>query len=155
MKNIKNILLAALLLLPINVYAGGNMIGTGVIATGVGVTNIYYQRQLGDTSAVQLGYVTLSNVSVTGGTVSASSYSVSYKGYFSEYADGGFWQLGASSIDVTGVSGSTSLSLGSAILPILIVGYDASLGPLVIGGEVGLGTNQGWGVFSLNAAFKF
>jgi len=154
MKVIRKILLAAVLVLPVNVFAEG-MIGTHVIADAVGVTNLYYQHKLGDSSALNIGYVTLSGIDITGGTVTASSYSVSYKGYFSNYANGGFWQMGAASINVTAVSGGSSLNLGSVTLPILTAGYESTMGSLVLGAEAGLGTNQGWGVLSLYAAYKF
>jgi len=156
MKNIKGILLAATLLLPINVFADG-MVGTGLIADGVGLVNVYYQHKLSEGSGVTVGYSSLSG-SYLDANIKLTSLAVSYKGYFSNYADGGYWQLGAASLDITLNSGtlSSGLSVGSVISPIVVFGYESTLGSnFVLGVEAGFGTNQGLGIFGINAAYMF
>jgi len=154
MKNIKKIILAAFLLLPVSVFAEG-MVGTAVLADGLGLMNLYYQHKLSDSSSAVLGYTTGTG-DVSGGSITLTSFSAGYKGYFSDYADGGFWEIGAAFLNVTGSTGSSSVNVGSVTLPILVVGYEKTMGSsFVVGGEVGLGTGQGLGVFGLNAAYKF
>ena len=116
---------------------------------------MYYQHKLGDSSAAVVGYTTGTG-SVSGGSITLTSFSAGYKGYFSNYADGGFWEVGAAFLNVTGSTGGSSINVGSVTLPILVVGYEKTMGSsFVLGGEVGLGTGQGLGVFGLNAAYKF
>jgi len=154
MKNIKKIILAAMLLLPVNVFAEG-MIGTAALLDGLGLVNVYYQHKLSDSSAVAVGYLTGTG-SVAGGSITVSSFSAGYKGYFSNYADGGFWEVGAAFANVTGSGSGSSVNVGSVTLPILIVGYEKTMGSsFVLGGEVGLGTGQGMGILGLNVAYKF
>lgn len=154
MKNIKKIILAAMLLLPANVFAQGNMIGTAPLLDGLGVVNLYYQGKINDSSAWVVGYSSVSG-SFGGGTITATMFSGGYKGYFSNYADGGYWQVGAGFLDVSSASGSL-FNVGTAVIPFATVGYEATMGSnFVLGGEAGLGTGLGWGFLGVNAAYMF
>ena len=155
MKKLKRILLVSIFLLPINVFADGNILGTGVLADSIGLTNIYYQHKLSKKSAATIGYASL-NGTYLDATVELSSISLSYKGYFSEYANGGYWQLGASSININVTSGTLSTAVDSGILPVVLIGYESTLGSnFVLGVEGGFGTNQGLGIFGINASYMF
>lgn len=156
MKNLKKIYLAALLLLPVNVFAAG-MVGTGVLADSFGLVNVYYQHKLSKTSGVSVGYASLSG-DYLDANIKLTSFAVSYKGYFSNYANGGYWQLGAASLNVTLNSGSLGSGLvsGSQTIPVVLVGYESTIGSnFVVGIEAGLGTNQGLGILGVNAAYMF
>jgi len=154
MKKLKAVAIALALFAPLAANAAGSIqVGTAPLLLGLGVTNVYAQFPLGDQSAVQVTYATI-NGSYSGGTLNASTYSASYKKYFSEYANGGFWQVGAASLNVT--ASTVSTITGNATWPILIAGYEKTFSKhFVLGAEGGLGTGGGWGFLGVNAAYQF
>ncbi len=149
MKKLRKIALAALLFLPVSVFAEG-MVGTAILLDAIGVYNVYYQHKLSNKGNVVFSVGSISGTYL-GSSLTATSYAVSYKAYMDQYADGAYWQLGASSINVS--SGSLS---ASGFLPLAVIGYEKTMGSnFVLGGEAGLGTGGGWGYLGVNAAFKF
>ena len=149
MKKLRKIALAAFLFLPVSVFAEG-MVGTAVLLDTLGVYNAYYQHKLSNKGNVVFAVGNISG-SYLGSTVSATSFAVSYKGYLDKYADGGYWQIGGSTINVS--AGSLAVT---GFQPLAVVGYEKTLGTsFVLGGEIGYGTGGGWGYLGLNAAFKF
>lgn len=153
MKKIKAAVIALALLSPAAAHAGGTQIGTSPALLALGVTNIYGQFQLGDTSAVVATYSTIDG-SYGSDTLNLTGYSLAYKSYFSQYANGGYWEVGAANFDVK-ASTSSLFSTGNVVIPILVAGYEKSFGGLVLGAEGGIGTGGGWGFIGVNAAFQF
>lgn len=153
MKKLKSALLALLLVAPLSVQAGNTQVGTAPLLMSLGITNVYGQFPISDNSAIVATYSTI-NGAYLSGSLEASVSSVSYKKYFSDYARGGYWQAGAAYYNVV-ASTVTSVS-GSAVVPILVGGYEWTIGEsFVLGTEGGLGTGGGWGFFGINAAFQF
>jgi hypothetical protein len=151
---IKALAVALTLTSPAAAVADGNVIGTGVFHDAVGVLNIYYQHKLSDSGAVVLGYGSVNAIDLGGsfGTLTASAIGVSYKGYFSDYANGGYYQVGGSSINIS----SSTAGAASGIGIIAVLGYEAKLGKnFIMGGEVGLGTANGFGLIGVNAGYMF
>jgi len=154
MKKIKAAVIALALFAPVAAQAGGTQIGTAPLLVSLGVTNIYGQFQIGDTSAIVASYATI-NGSFGSDTLNLTSYSVAYKSYFSQYANGGYWEVGAGNFDVKASTSSTFTTTGNVVLPILVAGYEKNFGGLVVGGEGGIGTGGGWGFLGVNVAYQF
>lgn len=156
MKNYKKIILAAMFLLPVNVFAAGNMIGTDVFADSAGLINVYYQHKLGTKSAVTASYATLNNATFFGATIDLTVLAVNYKSYISNYARGGYWKAGFASADVSVRSGTLSAGASTGGYFIVSGGYEMTLAPnFVLGFEAGLGSTTGAGLFGVNAAYMF
>ena len=154
MKKLKAAVIALVLFAPVAAHAGGTQIGTAPLLLSLGVTNIYGQFQLGNTSALVASYSTI-NGSYGSDTLNLSSYSLAYKSYFNEYGNGGYWEIGAGNFDVKASTSSTFTSTGNVIIPIAVAGYEWNLGSFVLGAEGGIGTGGGWGFLGVNAALQF
>lgn len=150
----KAIVLAIALTGPAAALADGNIIGTGVLHDVSGVPNIYYQHKMSDKGAVVVGYGSVSGMDLGGsfGTLTATAIGLSYKGYLGDYANGGYFQAGVASINVS----TSTAGAASGIGFIAVVGYEAKLGSnFVMGGEVGFGTANGFGLLGVNAGYLF
>lgn len=153
MNKMKSAVIALALFAPATALAGSVQIGTSPLLLALGVTNVYGQVQLGDTSAIVGSYSSIDGT-YTGSLLSLTGYSLAYKGYFSNYANGGYWELGAASFDVI-ASAVSNFSVGTLVIPIAVAGYEKSFGHLVLGAEGGIGTGGGWGLLGANAAYQF
>ena len=154
MKNLKAAALALAIFGPVTAYAEGTKIGTAPLLLAVGVTNISAQFQLGDNSAIVARYNDIDGTYLNT-TIDLTSYSVAYKNYFSNYANGGYFEVGAANFDVD-VSTNSDFTTGSAIIPILVLGYEWGFDSgIVLGVEGGLGTSGGMGVIGVNASYQF
>ena len=148
----KFVFLAAMF--PALTFAQGSVVGTAPLLLGLGVTNFYFQGQLNDSSAWTVAYSNISG-DYQDEELEATVIAASYKGYFSEYANGGYWQLGLAQASVD-VSTSDIFDEGTVMVPIAVVGYETTVGGgVVLGGEVGVGTGHGWGFLGVNAGFTF
>lgn len=154
----KTIIAASMGLMLSTTAQAEHVVGTGALALGVGVANVYGQAGISDRSALTLEYASMSDVEFFGSTLSADSFGATYKSYFSNYADGGFWKIGAASFNITASSDTASYSTGRMMLPILTGGFEKKIGEnknFVVGVEGGLGTTAGFGLFNLSVGYAF
>lgn len=154
MEKVKIALVAVVFLIPVAVYAGGTQIGTAPVLLAMGVKNIYGQFRIGDGSALVASYSAI-NGSYNTDTMNLTSYSLAYKGYFSKYANGGYWEIGAANFDVKSSTSSLFTANSNLMIPILGGGFESKYGNLVLNSEGGIGTSGGWGFIGFNAAYQF
>lgn len=154
MKNI--IILLALLTNSVNATASEEKtlaIGTGALALLGGVTNLYIQSKLSNTSAIVGEYASVSGFVYSGSTITASSFAGAYKHYFKKYSSGSYFKVGAAKLSVTS---SSSSSTSGGLLPIVLYGYEDKMGDnFLLGFEAGLGTTAGLGLLTVNLGYAF
>jgi hypothetical protein len=154
MKKITSCILAGALFCSASAHAEGTQIGTAPLLVASGFTNIFSQVQAGDRVGITARYNRV-NGTYLDTTVDLSAVSLAYKSYFNSYAEGLYLELGVASFDVS-VSTNSQFSVGSAIMPIAVGGYEWSFdNGFVLGLEGGLGTSGGMGIFGFNTAFQF
>lgn len=154
MKKLKSAIVALALFGPVAAHSEGIQIGTAPVLLAAGVTNISAQFQLGDSSAIVASHNSI-NGTYFDTTIDLTSYSIAYKSYFSNYADGGYWEAGAANFDVK-ASTNTDFVTGNTVIPTLVLGYEWGFeNGVVLGVEGGLGTSGGMGVIGVNASYQF
>ena len=151
---IKTAALAAVLsLASLPALAGDNAIGTGALALAVGIHNLYYQGRINDKSAFTLEVASVSDFDYDNASspIDATGVGASYKYYFSDYMDGGYFKAGLANLNVS--SGDDSVA---GVIPIILGGFESRAGDnFVMGIEVGIGTTAGFGLLSFNLGATF
>lgn len=159
MNKILAIILTGFLAMPFSAYAEdvnkGSMVGTSALLLGAGVTNIHYQGALTKKSAFTLSYANIDG-SFGGDTLKLSTFGVSYKYYFSEYASGGYIDGGITQINVDATTQDSGPLSASGSIPKIVGGYETTIGDnFVVGFEAGFGAGNGWGILAINTSFRF
>ena len=155
MKRLLVALIAAVSFSPLASQAEGTQIGTSPILVAIGGLNVSGQFQLGDNSAIVARYNDFNGTYLQDVTLDLTGYSMAYKRYLADYADGSYFELGAAIFDVA-VSSSSAFTVGSFTSPIAVFGYEWKFdNNFVVGVEGGLGTAGGMGVFGVNTSYQF
>lgn len=147
-KNISQILILFLVTFG-TAHSENIQIGTGGLASLIGMGNIYVQVPLKEKAALTFEYLEGRDIPLAPFD-SVTAWAVIYKIYSQAYANGRFWKFGVARAELTDDGDITE-----GYLPVIIYGSESTTSSgMIYGFEGGLGTTAGAGLFSVYIGFQ-